>query len=108
MQDSYIGNTTASQAVKAGSTPVSCSKKRPPAGRSFLFGAGYERSRKADRSEAKAPNSPVDCWVGRGRLHADTGAAGTAVDGSASNDGRGRPQGGLFFWEQGMKVKEAA
>ena len=26
MQDSYIGNTTASQAVKAGSTPVSCSK----------------------------------------------------------------------------------
>ena len=25
-QDSYIGNTTASQAVKAGSTPVSCSK----------------------------------------------------------------------------------
>ena len=26
-QDSYIGNTTASQAVKAGSTPVSCSKK---------------------------------------------------------------------------------
>ena len=27
MQDSYIGNTTASQAVKAGSTPVSCSKK---------------------------------------------------------------------------------
>ena len=28
-QDSYIGNTTASQAVKAGSTPVSCSKKLP-------------------------------------------------------------------------------
>ena len=26
-QDSYIGNTTASQAVKAGSTPVSCSKR---------------------------------------------------------------------------------
>ena len=46
LQDSYIGNTTASQAVKAGSTPVSCSKKRPPSGRSFLFGAGYKRSRK--------------------------------------------------------------
>ena len=28
-QDSYIGNTTASQAVKAGSTPVSCSMKKP-------------------------------------------------------------------------------
>ena len=28
MQDSYIGNTTASQAVKAGSTPVSCSMKK--------------------------------------------------------------------------------
>ena len=27
-QDSYIGNTTASQAVKAGSTPVSCSNKK--------------------------------------------------------------------------------
>ena len=27
MQGSYIGNTTASQAVKAGSTPVPCSKK---------------------------------------------------------------------------------
>ena len=26
-QGSYIGNTTASQAVKAGSTPVSCSTK---------------------------------------------------------------------------------
>ena len=26
MQGSYIGNTTASQAVKAGSTPVPCSK----------------------------------------------------------------------------------
>ena len=40
-QDSYIGNTTASQAVKAGSTPVSCSKiKRPPAGWSFGFLSG--------------------------------------------------------------------
>ena len=28
MQGSYIGNTTASQAVKAGSTPVPCSKMR--------------------------------------------------------------------------------
>ena len=28
MQGSYIGNTTASQAVKAGSTPVPCSKKK--------------------------------------------------------------------------------
>ena len=27
MQGSYIGNTTASQAVKAGSTPVPCSRK---------------------------------------------------------------------------------
>ena len=41
MQDSYIGNTTASQAVKAGSTPVSCSKtKRPPVGWSFGFLSG--------------------------------------------------------------------
>ena len=29
-QGSYIGNTTASQAVKAGSTPVPCSKTKPP------------------------------------------------------------------------------
>ena len=37
-QDSYIGNTTASQAVKAGSTPVSCSKKkRPPVGGLFFL-----------------------------------------------------------------------
>ena len=28
MQGSYIGNTTASQAVKAGSTPVPCSTKK--------------------------------------------------------------------------------
>ena len=37
MQDSYIGNTTASQAVKAGSTPVSCSKTKdhPLGGLSF-------------------------------------------------------------------------
>ena len=28
MQGSYIGNTTASQAVKAGSTPVPCSNKK--------------------------------------------------------------------------------
>ena len=38
MQDSYIGNTTASQAVKAGSTPVSCSKrKHHPAGGVFVW-----------------------------------------------------------------------
>ena len=30
MQGSYIGNTTASQAVKAGSTPVPCSRKETP------------------------------------------------------------------------------
>ena len=30
MQGSYIGNTTASQAVKAGSTPVPCSRKEAP------------------------------------------------------------------------------
>ena len=29
MQGSYIGNTTASQAVKAGSIPVPCSRKEP-------------------------------------------------------------------------------
>ena len=28
MQGSYIGNTTASQAVKAGSIPVPCSKEK--------------------------------------------------------------------------------
>ena len=32
MQDSYIGNTTASQAVKAGSIPVPCSMKKHPSG----------------------------------------------------------------------------
>ncbi len=37
-QDSYIGNTTASQAVKAGSTPVSCSiKSRSAIGRAVLL-----------------------------------------------------------------------
>ena len=30
LQGSYIGNTTASQAVKAGSTPVPCSRKETP------------------------------------------------------------------------------
>ena len=30
MQGSYIGNTTASQAVKAGSIPVPCSNKKVP------------------------------------------------------------------------------
>ena len=30
MQGSYIGNTTASQAVKAGSIPVPCSRKETP------------------------------------------------------------------------------
>ena len=33
-QGSYIGNTTASQAVKAGSIPVPCSRKEPP----FVYG----------------------------------------------------------------------
>ena len=37
-QGSYIGNTTASQAVKAGSTPVPCSKKETPfVGRQKVF-----------------------------------------------------------------------
>ena len=38
MQGSYIGNTTASQAVKAGSIPVPCSKEgHTPVGCVFLF-----------------------------------------------------------------------
>ena len=37
-QDSYIGNTTASHAVKAGSTPVSCSKKEGTHWGAFFFG----------------------------------------------------------------------
>ena len=47
MQDSYIGNTTASQAVNAGSTPVSCSKIKPlPFGSGFvLYGGGGSRTR---------------------------------------------------------------
>ena len=45
-QDSYIGNTTASQAVKAGSTPVSCSKRKstPPGCFSFLCGGEGSRT----------------------------------------------------------------
>ena len=40
-QDSYIGNTTASQAVKAGSTPVSCSKRKDhPTGGLFFWSRG--------------------------------------------------------------------
>ena len=43
-QDSYIGNTTASQAVKAGSTPVSCSmKKSTPYGVLFSWMWGGRR-----------------------------------------------------------------
>ena len=37
MQGSYIGNTTASQAVKAGSTPVPCSKRKAAFWRFFLL-----------------------------------------------------------------------
>ena len=36
----YIGITAASQAVKAGSTPVPCSKKKDTLTGVFLFGAG--------------------------------------------------------------------
>ena len=42
MQGSYIGNTTASQAVKAGSTPVSCSKSKSTPQGCFLFLDGEE------------------------------------------------------------------
>ena len=37
LQGSYIGNTTASQAVKAGSTPVPCSKKKAAYKGGFSF-----------------------------------------------------------------------
>ena len=40
MQGWYIGITAASQAVKAGSTPVPCSKKKDTREGVFLFGAG--------------------------------------------------------------------
>ena len=39
MQGWYIGITAASQAVKAGSTPVPCSKKKDTPTGVFLFGA---------------------------------------------------------------------
>ena len=45
MQGSYIGNTTASQAVKAGSIPVPCSKKEDTLSMGILFfckGQGIE------------------------------------------------------------------
>ena len=47
-QDSYIGNTTASQAVKAGSTPVSCSMKKAPLTGCFFYGA-------------EAGGEPIEC-----------------------------------------------
>ena len=54
MQGSYIGNTTASQAVKAGSIPVPCSiNKDHPNGMVFVYGAGRNR---------KAGQSPVDTF----------------------------------------------
>ena len=37
VQGSYIGNTTASQAVKAGSTPVPCSIQKPASFRMLVF-----------------------------------------------------------------------
>ena len=40
MQGWYIGITAASQAVKAGSTPVPCSKEKDTLTGVFLFGAG--------------------------------------------------------------------
>ena len=70
MQDSYIGNTTASQAVKAGSTPVSCSKRKdtPPGCLFFLVkaagvepiqcGAGERRRRGLDRAALKNNRLP--------------------------------------------------
>ncbi len=56
MQGSYIGNTTASQAVKAGSTPVPCSKKKPPSG-GFSFWSGREsKGLKVNDSRTLLPN----------------------------------------------------
>ena len=52
MQDSYIGSTSASQAEEAGSTPVSCSKKKcHPDGWHFFLEYG-PRSELVVRSQA--------------------------------------------------------
>ena len=74
MQDSYIGNTTASQAVKAGSTPVSCSKRKDhPLGWSFLLGQRGSRThlntaarwaavcRRPDDGNTIMSSTPVSC-----------------------------------------------
>ena len=55
MQDSYIGNTTASQAVKAGSTPVSCSICKATQRVAFSYGI---KQRVSNRSDG---NSLEDC-----------------------------------------------
>ena len=58
-QGSYIGNTTASQAVKAGSIPVPCSKapKRVP----FYF-------RESNPSKCNSPGDCCSCPAGRAWL----------------------------------------
>ena len=48
----YIGITAASQAVKAGSTPVPCSKKETRCMARLFFGAGYGGFAVQNRSPA--------------------------------------------------------
>ena len=56
MQDSYIGSTAASQAAEAGSTPVSCSKKKcHPTGWHFFLEYGSRR----DMKSAQPPEYPA-------------------------------------------------
>ena len=65
MQDSYIGNTTASQAVKAGSTPVSCSKKKtPPCGVFSFWKSRGSRTYSSGtvRWTVPAPSSRTGCY----------------------------------------------
>ena len=73
MQDSYIGNTTASQAVKAGSTPVSCSKTKGTPKGCLLFWADRESNnlnagvrwtvarRRLDDGGSLILSTPVSC-----------------------------------------------
>ncbi len=53
LQGSYIGNTTASQAVKAGSTPVPCSIVRR------CGGIGRHKGLKIPRSKIRTGSIPV-------------------------------------------------
>ena len=54
-QGSYIGNTTASQAVKAGSIPVPCSKKDHPTGGVFFWSRMESKGRPRRRWGKKCP-----------------------------------------------------